>query len=339
VVSDGVMDMSVWDESYWASVITYVSNLQTRGITAMLTVWDGHSDLPGGQDGALSLWNAPLNVQGVQWVYDTAALSNPNAAGSNNQKASYYQLRWVDRLLREMRTHSNVMFEINNEDPTNDAWYSWWAQHIKAAGYAVSVNNARSGGVSIGSFAADDNMDVWFEHNRSATSVTMNYRFTGKAVAADADTACEEMDSTLARMAAWESVLSGGGWNDFACWQTPTYPVVEKVNAYGILLRFVRGLPLGRMSPRPELTNGQYALASPGSEYLVYAPNGGDASHKMVLNLSQASGIFTISWLNPRSGEVTSGGTMLGGSVRSFTNPAGDANDWALLLVLTTSYV
>jgi hypothetical protein len=78
--------------------------------------------------------------------------------------------------------------------------------------------------------------------------------------------------------------------------------------------------------------NGKYCLTKPGEIYLVYLPKGGTSG----LDLSGASGTFTVQWFNPRQGgplatgsvkSVTGGGTVaLGGP------PADAAEDWLVVV-------
>jgi hypothetical protein len=59
-----------------------------------------------------------------------------------------------------------------------------------------------------------------------------------------------------------------------------------------------------------------YCLAKPGSQYLVYLPNGGSVT----LNLSAVTGTLSVEWLNPVDGTIRQAGTVGGGS--SVTVPA-----------------
>ena len=83
------------------------------------------------------------------------------------------------------------------------------------------------------------------------------------------------------------------------------------------------------MTPRNDLSSTEYCLASPGTEYLIYLPDGGAAT----VDLSGVSGELATEWLNPCTGERTSGGTADGGGKRTFAAPfEGDA-----VLYLATS--
>lgn len=73
--------------------------------------------------------------------------------------------------------------------------------------------------------------------------------------------------------------------------------------------------------------NSRYCFAKAGEIYLVYLPKGGTTE----LNLSGASGDFTVHWFNPREGGALSeGGGLSGGAKSRLTAP--DGNDWLAIL-------
>ena len=95
--------------------------------------------------------------------------------------------------------------------------------------------------------------------------------------------------------------------------------------AMGQTLRYAEKMNLAAMTPRGDLTSTGYALANPGSEYLVFSPNGAS----FTVNLQSAN--YQVEWFNPNSGQTSSGGTVSGGGSKSFTPPfAGAAVLWLL---------
>ena len=74
--------------------------------------------------------------------------------------------------------------------------------------------------------------------------------------------------------------------------------------------------------------NSTYCFAKAGELYLVYLPDGGTAD----LDLTAASGRFTVKWFNPRSGGPLADGSVKsvkGGSKESLGQPPADATqDW-----------
>ena len=90
----------------------------------------------------------------------------------------------------------------------------------------------------------------------------------------------------------------------------------------GYTLTYANRMNLADAVPCNDLTSTQYCLANPGSEYLIYLPDGGNVT----VNLSDASGQLDVEWLNPNTGENNPGGKTIGSSAREFTVPfAGDA--------------
>ena len=74
--------------------------------------------------------------------------------------------------------------------------------------------------------------------------------------------------------------------------------------------------------------NSRYCLASSGELYLVYLPEGGEAT----LDLSRVDGAFTVHWFDPRSGGELSRGSVeevQGGDQVELGSPPADADqDW-----------
>ncbi len=105
--------------------------------------------------------------------------------------------------------------------------------------------------------------------------------------------------------------------------------------------KFMEGLPLVEMQPtRNGLGEGlsatvgeAYMLSKTNEIYALYRPAG---TSELQLDLSTASGDFTVSWFNPRDGSYSNGSviTVTGGGVVGLgVAPADDATeDWAVLV-------
>ncbi len=90
----------------------------------------------------------------------------------------------------------------------------------------------------------------------------------------------------------------------------------------GYTLRYAGKMNLAAMAPHGELASTEFCLANPGTEYLVYLPDGGEVT----VDLSAASGTLTVEWFNPRTGASADGGDVQGGEKRSCKPPFdGDA--------------
>ena len=79
----------------------------------------------------------------------------------------------------------------------------------------------------------------------------------------------------------------------------------------------------------------KYCFAKPGEVYLVYLPNGGEAT----LDLSNSSRKFFVHWFNPRQGGGLIHGEVsevLGGGKVNLGPPPSDKNkDWLVYLNVT----
>jgi hypothetical protein len=97
-----------------------------------------------------------------------------------------------------------------------------------------------------------------------------------------------------------------------------------------IMFDFMQRIPYWTMSPHNELVDsGKFCLANPGQEYIIYAESGGIVS----VDLSAATGVLSVEWLNPRTGERTAAGVAPGGAHQSFTPPLETGeSDWVLHL-------
>ena len=85
----------------------------------------------------------------------------------------------------------------------------------------------------------------------------------------------------------------------------------------GYTLTYAKKTNLVTLVPRGDLASTGYCLANPGVEYLIYLPGGG----KVWVDLSAASGTFSVEWFNPMTGATMSGGKIAGGANRAFTSP------------------
>jgi len=141
------------------------------------------------------------------------------------------------------------------------------------------------------------------------------------------------------RHSAWRIVCAGGYfaagfhgtighsdfWNRIDAPNHYTFLVKDEGAAgqLGLLYDFFTSLPFWRMQPFDEVKGDMaVALAEPGQVYVIYLPHGSEVT----VDLSTASGMLTLQWLNPRTGAATDGGTVQGDAEHTFRAPfEGDA--------------
>ena len=323
----GKADMDVWNERFWANLRNYIENARDRRIIVGLTIWDGHYDLPGGKAGADSVWQSQYNVQNIQWGYDYRALANfpnPKPTGGAGEKLVYYQRRWIDRLIKEVRDYPNVLIELDNEtDDASENWFLWWADYfIRKGKFVIATTWNSKYTISDETFSKDPRLHMKSYHSRSDEPITPARLAWNKVIIADADNKCSNLDATRARKIAWRSFVKGGHWNDFVCGGFPDPP---KIQYYGHLLNFIktRSVPFADMSPNNGFISSGNVLSKPGFYYLAYVEK--DAS----LDLTAVPGVVDYEWYNPRTGHTAGSGQMQGGAQRNFSLPgAGDFVLW-----------
>lgn len=86
---------------------------------------------------------------------------------------------------------------------------------------------------------------------------------------------------------------------------------------------FLTALPLAEMGPSFGLSNAQYTLAARGKAYAMY----NDSARAVSVDLTGSDADFAVTWLNPRTGATTNGGTVSGGRIVDLGSApfAGDA--------------
>lgn len=161
----------------------------------------------------------------------------------------------------------------------------------------------------------------------------------------------------MVRQDAWTVYMSGGAgytygangvfnWNDGCCddekYKPPRwYDVIDLPSSYDMqhIAAFFSQTRWWELMPADNLVSGGYALAKPGSEYVVYLfdPPPPDMPQwlqwasaiftqfnkyaSITINLTAAPGRYHVTWFNPRTGESIDGGTITGGTHQSLYTP------------------
>ena len=85
----------------------------------------------------------------------------------------------------------------------------------------------------------------------------------------------------------------------------------------GYSLAYAERMDLDRALPLPPLASTGYCLAAAGQQYLVYLPEGGEAT----VDLTAAGGTLQVEWLDPESGQAQRADVASGGGVRTLAAP------------------
>jgi len=88
----------------------------------------------------------------------------------------------------------------------------------------------------------------------------------------------------------------------------------------GYVLDYAARMDLLNCTPQSALCSTGYCLRKADTHYLCYQPG----SANFTLDLTEASGTFTVEWLECADGTVSSGGTITGGAERTLDPPGTD---------------
>jgi hypothetical protein len=93
-------------------------------------------------------------------------------------------------------------------------------------------------------------------------------------------------------------------------------------DAMGRTRAYAERINLGATVPHDELASSRFCLADPGTEYLVYLPQGGEVT----VDLSAAERTLNTEWMRPIEGTTIRVEPTAGGSRRTLKAPfPGDA--------------
>jgi hypothetical protein len=354
VASDGkpAFDLTQFNQAYFDRLRARAQQLQQNGIYAIVQLFDGLglTDYRCSNDGyPFSNGN---NVNGVADGGGTGSMSMSAANAITDIQDAY-----VRKIIDTLNDLPNVLWEPSEEAPDNS---TWWQGHMIALIRSYEAGKPLQHPIGYATLNISNTSDTNL-YNSNADWVAPKARIsptsscgTGmpqcKVNINDSDHSYFGMWNDSAqtnRSFIWENFTRGNSvmfmdpyviyWpsgNRNLC-SSPVNGVCSGPdtrwdnfrNNMGYMLDYGnRKLDLLKMTPQGGLCSTGFCLAdnvAMGSEYLVYAPNGGSFS----VNLSATTRTLNVEWLNPSTGAITTGGTIGGGSAsQSFTPPfSGDA--------------
>lgn len=159
----------------------------------------------------------------------------------------------------------------------------------------------------------------------------------------DSDPGTSHVDAR--KNALWGNIMAGGAGcefyfgyllahSDLTCNDFRSRDTFWDVCRHALEFLKSNAVPFEQMKNQNALVSGNgnnanRCLAKTGDIYLVQLQSGGSAT----LNLAAASGSFTTRWFNPRSGAVSNGNNLTGGSTVSLGSPPSETTqDWIVLV-------
>jgi uncharacterized protein YjdB len=309
-------DLSQFNQAYFDRLRSRVQDAGARGIYVSVMLFDGWSVGQKDSDAPNNPWkghpfNAANNVNAIDG--DT----NGDGQGFEvqtlgNSAVTAYQDAYVRKVIDAVGDLDNVLYEIDNEgDPSSRDWQYHMIQVIRnyeTKHHPIGMTSMYPVGseADLTGSSAD-----WISLQGSINPID---NATGsKVLIADTDHICGICGSTdwvwktFAKglnpilMDGYDGAAIGLGAEDYTA-SDPVWELIRKNMGYA--RDYALRLDLKSAVPHGDLVLSEsigYCLAKPGSQYLVYLPNGGSVT----LNLSAVAGSLTAEWLNPVTGEIT----------------------------------
>jgi Family of unknown function (DUF6298)/Putative collagen-binding domain of a collagenase len=321
-------DLNQFDQAYFNRLRQRVIDAGARGIYVSIMLFEGNVPASVPTAVAGSPFNANNNVNGIH-VDQNGDGKATEAYTLEIPGITAIQDAYVRKVIDTVNDLDNVLYEICNECPADSTgWQYRLIDLIKS--YQAGKPKQHPVGMTI---QIGGSVDVLYRSSADWISPNSEPSYDyltepkpgdgGKVILLDSD--------HITYFAAYAGMI----WRQFTRGLNPLFmdlapPLRDKSplpeqdairKAMGYTSMFANKMNLAAMTPRGDLTSTGYALANPGSEYLVYAPSGGS----FTVNL--ASGGYFFEWVNPSNGTIISSGSFSAASGdRSFTAPfSGDA--------------
>jgi len=331
-------DLQQFDAEYFDRLRTRVKAAQDRGIYAAVMLFEGW----GIQFSPNAFQRHPFhpenNVNGVNGDLDGDGKGLEIHTG-RSREITALQRAYVQKVIDTVNEFDNVLYEISNENhpPSTDWQYDMIRfiheqEKAKPKQHPVGMTFQYKGGSNKTLF---DGPADWISPNSDGGYRDDPPASNGAKVILNDTDHLWGIGGNIGWC--WKSLMRGMNpifmdLYDGKVLSKPAGPKADKPPDYepirrtmGYALRLSRRVDLASLAPRGELASTKFCLANPGKEYLVYLPDGGEAT----LDLSAARGPFAVEWLNPRTGKTTAGKPVSGGAPRPFQAPfEGDAVLW-----------
>jgi hypothetical protein len=344
-------DLSQFSPEYFDRLRSRVVSAGERGIYVAIMLFNGYavqtSDAPWRWDG--HPFNERNNVNGIG-----RGLTSENAHLIHTLSfpaITAIQEAYVKKVVDTVSDLDNVLYEIANE---SGSYSTEWQYHLIRLIKSYEASKAKQHPVGMtfqfGPVHRGTN-ETLFESPADWISPGPDNGYKEDPPAADgAKVIISDTDHLWGVGGDWTWV-----WKSFTRGLNPIYmdsygepdfpPHDESARkAMGDTLMYAKKMDLRKVTPHGELVSTGYALANPGSEYLIYAPaerrtmlpwldKSGlstglhwlrtklGLADSITVDLTGFSGIFHVEWFNPRTGDTVRGETTTGGARQTMVSP------------------
>jgi hypothetical protein len=329
IAQDGKLkfDLNQFNQTYFERLRQRVIEAGSKNIYVSIMLFEGHAVQATPTALAGHPFNAWNNINNIHVDQNGDGFAR-EAYNLSNAAITAVQEAYVKKIVDTIGDLNNVLFEICNECPSDSAQ---WQYHLIRLIKEYEATKPKQHPVGMTALWADSSQARLDLYNSNADwisppkddppydSLTNPMPADGrKVVILDSDH-ITYFDASAAMI--WKQFFRGMNpiFMDLAPPLRDKAPLPEQNTiraAMGYTLRYANKINLPAMAPRGDLTSAGYALANPGSEYLIYQLSGDSFS----VNLH--AGTYNYEWFNPGSGNVAQSGSIAaaGGNI-NFQSP------------------
>ncbi len=358
---DKSFDLTVFNQYYFDRLRQFIRYADSKSILIVITVQDGWPKTRFAYHPFnAELGNGPLSDR-KQFVeladYDRETPEQFQPDWTWQMKNQWFQERYAEKLIEELRNCTNVIFEMFNEGEWYDRdqrrrheeHFLCFFRKRTTAPLMTNTDHIRSGQWKP---RQNPDVDILSLHKKPWTGqyevFVRQFRAEPALVVFESEPVpsigglepAQEgeilITPEIVRRTVWERALAGAGFvaqNDTSFGWNPKCGMARQAalrdEVYDIVGRASRffnesGVKFWEMSPHEQLASTGRCLSQPGVEYVVYAPTGG----AFTVDLSAAKDKpLAPRWYNPRTGRFHPADQITGGNkAHQFTPPfEGDA--------------
>ncbi len=320
-------DLTKFDPAYFERLRVRVNTASQRGIYVSVMLFEGWGMYHGNRRRAASVawaWRAhPFhpdnNINGIDGGGDVAT-GGPHRLGNKSVNAA--QGAYIHKVVDTVNDLDNVLYEVINEGG-NKEWDWWVAKTVQE----YERTKPKQHPVGITGHGAEGLVDMlsspaeWISPGKKDGFGDDPPAWDGKKVSLLDTDHIWGIGGNVAWV--WKSFVRGHNpifmdpydnrvlgkgqsdqWDDLRRSLGHTHRLAERVN-------------LAAMKPHAELASTKYCLADPGVEYVVYLPEGGEAT----VDLDGTADSFHVEWTHPVEGSTKKAADVSGGGPRVFKSP------------------
>jgi hypothetical protein len=310
-------DLDRWNDAYFARLKNFVAKGGEREVVVELVLFCVLYD-----DGLhrISPMNAANNIQGIgnQKREDFLAMKEPALHEA--------QMKFVNKVVRELRDFDNVYFELCNEPYFNNVTREWneaVCKEIAAAEADLPVKHLIAQNIANDAAVVKDPIEAVsilnFHYAHPPITIAQNYALNRPI--ADDETGFDGTGDDFYRREAWDFMVAGGAvFSNLDYSFSVSHPDGTKTFTKSPgggsrqlrfqlkkLHEFLDGFDFVHMKPSPEVVRSPLpegvtaqVLANPGEAYAVYIKGGQEVGLKLAL----PAGEYTATWIEPRDGNA-----------------------------------